>query len=165
MIQPKEKYMQLAIQVAVKSAEDGDYAHGAVIISDDEVISTGYETLKSANDPVNGHAEIDAIRKACAKLGQPYLQGCVMYSTAEPCPMCMSAAIWAKIDTVVFGITRDDMIAEMDRLKRSSNGKFTWRQIAIPADYIIKHGEPKVNLVPGFMREECLKLFELTGST
>lgn len=155
--------MQFAIEAAIQSAKNGDYGHGAVVVKDGQIISTGYETLKSANDPVNGHAEIDAIRKACNQLGQPYLQDCVMYCTAEPCPMCMSAIIWAKMDTVVYAITRDDMIAEMERLKETSGGEFSWRQIAIPAEYIVEHGEPRVTLVPGFMREEGLKLFELTG--
>mgnify|MGYP000724088630 CR=1 FL=1 len=155
--------MRLAIKAAEQSAANGDYGHGAVIVKDGEVIATGYETLKSANDPVNGHAEIDAIRKACQKLGQPYLSDCVMYCTAEPCPMCMSAIIWAKIDSVAYAITRGDMIAQMERLKQTGNGEFSWRQIAIPAEYIVEHGEPKVTLIPGFMREEGLKLFELTG--
>lgn len=165
MIQPEEKFMRRALEAAITSARNGDYGHGAVIVRNGEVIATGYETLKSANDPVNGHAEIDAIRKACQTLRQPYLADCVMYCTAEPCPMCMSAIIWAKMSAVVHAITRDDMIEEMDRLKQVSGGKFSWRQIAVPASYIVEHGEPKVELYPGFMREEGLKLFELTGSS
>lgn len=163
MNQPEEKFMKLAIQAAEQSAANGDYGHGAVIIKDGEVIATGCETLKSANDPVNGHAEIDAIRKACQKLNQPYLKDCAMYCTAEPCPMCMSAIIWAKMESVAYAITRDDMIAEMERLRKESGGNFSWRQIAIPAQYIVDHGEPKVKLYPGFMREESQKLFDLTG--
>lgn len=163
MIVAEEKFMRQALDAAVTSANNGDYGHGAVIVKDGETLAVGFETLKSANDPVNGHAEIDAIRKACRKLQQPYLQDCVMYCTAEPCPMCMSAIIWAKMSAVVFAITRDDMIEEMERLKRMSGGKFSWRQIAIPALYIAEHGEPKVELHPGFMRAEGLKLFELTG--
>lgn len=163
MIIPEEKYMKKALKAAVVSAENGDYGHGAVIVLNGEVIATGYETLKSANDPVNGHAEIDAIRKACQQLQQPYLVDTVMYCTAEPCPMCMSAIIWAKMPTVVYAITRDDMIAEMERLKNESDGNFSWRQIAIPASEIVEKGEPKVQLISGFMREEGLKLFDLTG--
>lgn len=160
---PEEQYMKLAIEAAELSAKNGGYGHGAVIVKDGEVIAMGYETLKSANDPVNGHAEIDAIRKACQELQQPYLQDCIMYCTAEPCPMCMSAIIWAKMDSVAYAITRGDMIAEMERLKRASDGDFSWRQIAISAEYIVEHGEPKVKLYPGFMREEGQKLFDLTG--
>lgn len=162
MIEPSSEHMELAIEAAKQSAANGDYGHGAVVAKNGKVIATGYETLKSANDPVNGHAEIDAIRKACQKLQLPYLEGCILYSTAEPCPMCMSAAIWAKVDTVAYGITRNDMIAEMKRLK-NENSEFSWRQIAIPAEYIVEKGEPKVHLVPRFMREECAKLFDLTG--
>ena len=163
MNKPQEKYMRLAIEAAIQSAKNGDYGHGAVVVKDGGVIATGYESLKSANDPVNGHAEIDAIRKACQILQQPYLQDCIMYCTAEPCPMCMSAIIWAKMDSVAYAITRDDMIEEMERLKREGDGKFSWRQIAIPAEYIVERGEPKVTLHPGFMREESRKLFDLTG--
>ena len=152
--------MEAAFEAARTSAKNGDYGIGAVLVYGDEIIATGYETLKSANDPVNGHAEIDAVRKACTKLEQPYLEDCTLYSTHEPCPMCMTASIWAKIPRVVYSVTRDDMIAEM---KRRSNGKFSWRQIAIPAEYIVAHGEPKVELVPGFMRDEGMKLFSLTS--
>ncbi|MFT6829412.1 MAG: tRNA(Arg) A34 adenosine deaminase TadA [Candidatus Paceibacteria bacterium] len=162
MIKPEKKFMELALEAARTSAANGDYGHGAVVVKDGEIIATGYETLKSANDPVNGHAEVDAIRKACQKLQLPYLQDCILYSTAEPCPMCMSAAIWAKMDTVTYAITRNDMIDEMERIKQAGGGEFSWRQIAIPAEYIVEHGEPKVNLVPGFMSEEGKKLFELT---
>ena len=55
------------------------------------------------------------------------------------------------------------MIAEMERIKLSSAGAFSWRQIAIPAEYIVEHGEPKIKLYPGFMREESRMLFDLTG--
>lgn len=158
MIEPKREHMQLALDAAHRSKANGDYGHGCVVVKDGQVIATGYETLKSANDPVNGHAEVDAVRKACQSLQLPYIEDCILYSTAEPCPMCMSAIIWAKAKAVVYGITRDDMITKMEELKAQGNGKFSWRQIAIPAEYIVEHGEPKVELVPGFMREEALEL-------
>lgn len=158
MIEPLKEHMQLALDAAYQSKANGDYGHGAVVVKGDQVIATGYETLKSANDPVNGHAEVDVIRKACQALQSPYLEDCILYSTAEPCPMCMSAAIWAKVDTVAYGITRDDMIARMEQLKAEGDGKFSWRQIAIPAEYIVEHGEPNVHLVPGFMRDQALPL-------
>lgn len=158
MIEPRPEHMQLALDAAYHSKASGDYGHGAIIVKGDQVIATGYETLKSANDPVNGHAEVDAIRKTCQALSTPYLEGCILYSTAEPCPMCMSACIWAKIDTVAYGITRDDMITHMKRLQAGGDSKFSWRQIAIPAEYIVEHGEPKVHLVPGYMRNKALPL-------
>ena len=158
MITPTKEHTQLAIDAAHQSKEKGDYGHGSVVVKDGQVIAIGYETLKSANDPVNGHAEIDAIRKACQKLKSPYLEGCILYSTAEPCPMCMAACVWAKLDTVAYGITRDDMIARMEELKNQNDGKFSWRQITIPAEYIVQHGQPKVHLVPGYMRDLVLPL-------
>ncbi len=161
MINPQKQYMLDAIKAARQSAKNGDYGIGSVVVKDNKVIAVGYETLKSANDPVNGHAEIDAIRKACKELDAPYLEGCVLYSTHEPCPMCMSACIWAKVDTVVYAVTRDDMISQMEKMKAASNGKFSWRQIAIPAEYIVEHGEPEIKLIAGYMREEGLKLFDL----
>lgn len=154
------QFMEAAIEAAKTSASNGDYGIGAVVVKDGKIISTGYETLKSSNDPVNGHAEIDAIRKACSILQQPYLADCELYSTHEPCPMCMTASIWAKIPVVAYAVSRDDMISEMEK---RSNGKFSWRQIAIPAQYIVDHGEPKVLLHAGFLREEGMKLFDLTA--
>lgn len=162
-IQLKKKHMQQAIDAAVQSAKNGDYGHGAIAVQDGEVLAVGHESLKSANDPVNGHAEIDAIRKACRKLQKPYLQDCIMYCTAEPCPLCMSAIIWAKMTDVAYAITRDDIIVEMENIKQTGGGDFSWRQIAIPAEYIVGKGEPRVTLHPGFMRDESRKLFELTG--
>ncbi len=156
-----KEYMQAAINAAIKSGEKGDYAIGAVIVKDNKIIATGYETLKSANDPVNGHAEIDAIRKACKKLRKPYVQDCILYSTHEPCPMCAAASVWAKVDTIVYGVTREDMISIMEK---KSNKKFSWRQIAVSCKTIVEKESPNVNvkLIPGFMKEECLKLFDLT---
>ncbi len=150
--------MLAAIATAKKSGLKGDYAIGAVVVKNDKIISVGNETLKSANDPVNGHAEIDAIRKACKKLKQPYLEGCVLYSTHEPCPMCASAAIWAKIDTVVFGTTQKDNLMQT---QKQCLKKFTGRIIKLKCKFVFSKGTPKVKLVPKFMRKECLKLFNL----
>lgn len=161
MIEAKKQFMVMAIKAARDSGKKGDYAIGSTITKDDKIISVGCETLKSANDPVNGHAEIDAIRKACKKLNKPYLEGCALYSTHEPCPMCAAAAVWAKIDTIIFGVSREDMIRRMKKMAKIANKKFSWRQIAIPCKDILKKGSPKVNLVPHFLRKECLKLFDL----
>lgn len=153
--------MEAALEAARISGQNGDYAIGSVVVLNDEIISVGYETLKSANDPVNGHAEIDAIRKACQILNLPYLENCVLYSTHEPCPMCATAAVWAKVDTIVASVSRDDMIAEMNL---RSNGKFSWRQIAIPCQYILDHGSPEVSFVNSYMRDEGMNLFDITSS-
>lgn len=159
MLIPNEKLMRAAIGAAKESARRGDYGIGSVVARRDEIVATGFETLKSANDPVNGHAEIDAIRKACQTLQKPYLEGCVLYSTHEPCPMCTSAAIWAKMAGIVFSVSREDM---KDEMKKRMGGKFSWRQIDIPCENILDKGMPKLELIGGFLREEGMTLFDET---
>lgn len=160
-MKPEEKFMLKAIEAAKKSARNGDYAHGSVVVKNGKIISTGYETLKSANDPVNGHAEIDAIRKACKKLDEGYIKDCVVYTTAEPCPMCASAIYWAKAKGVVYGTDRQDMIKHM---KQKGNSKFSWRQINLSSKEIFDKTIPNLNIevVGGFMKKECVELFDLT---
>ena len=155
----KKEFMRAAIAAAEESGARGDYAIGAVIVKDDKIIAIGYETLKSDFDPVNGHAEIDAIRKACKHLQQHYLEKCILYSTHEPCPMCATASVWAKVDTIVFGVSREDMIEQM---QKRANGKFSWRQIDISCKNVLQNGSPTITLIPNFMKEDCLKLFDIT---
>jgi guanine deaminase len=161
MNKPHEKFMIEAIEVAKESGRKGDYPIGAVIVKDGQIIARGYESLKSANDPVNGHAEVDAIRKATREiLKQPYLDGCTLYSSHEPCPMCASSAFWAKIATIVFSVSRQDMV---DNMKNNIGAKFSWRQIDISCEEILRHGKGHVvELVPGVLREEGIKLFKFT---
>lgn len=157
MIIPQENFMEAAIKEAKKALKKGDYGIGSVIVKDNKIIARARETLKSKPDPVNGHAEIGAIRKACKKLNSGYLKECIIYSTHEPCPMCASALYWAKIKGIVYGITREDMIEHMNK---KVNEKFAWRQINIPCQDIIEKGIPDMNIkiLRGFMRKECLKL-------
>jgi tRNA(adenine34) deaminase len=154
--------MMEAIKAARESGAKGDYPIGSVVVKDGKVISIGYETLKSGNDPVNGHAEIDAIRKATREvLRQPYLEGCVLYSTHEPCPMCSTGAFWAKIKTIVYAVSREDMIEQM---AKRSTGKFSWRQVSISCKDILSHGSGHtVEIIPGILREEGIKLFDYTA--
>ena len=93
---------------------------GAVIEKDGEIISSAHNTVIESNDPT-AHAEVNAIRKACEKLNTHDLTGCVLYTSAEPCPMCLSAIIWSNIKIVYYANTkkdadeigfRDDMIYE-----------------------------------------------------
>ncbi len=80
---------------------------GAVIARDGQIIGRGWNAVTSANDPT-AHAEIVAIRRACAALGAFALGGCVLYSSCEPCPMCLAAAYWARVDRLVYAATRED---------------------------------------------------------
>jgi tRNA(Arg) A34 adenosine deaminase TadA len=158
-VEAKKEFMERAIQAAEESVKKGSYGIGAVVVKDNNIISVGLNTLKIDNDPVNGHPEIDAIRKACKNLKQPYLQECILYSTHEPCPMCSSAAIWAKMEGIVFGVSMEYTKNEM---KKRMGGKFSWRQIDISCQEVLNKGEPKLKLIPDFLKEECIKLFDLT---
>ncbi len=96
------KFMEMAIEEAQKGIESGDGGpFGAVIVKDGNVIAKGHNEVVSSNDPT-AHAEITAIRKACKKLGTFSLQGCILYCTGEPCPMCFSAIHWARIERVYY---------------------------------------------------------------
>lgn len=152
--------MERAILEAKSSASIGQYAIGAVIVGKDgEIISVGHTNTFETNDPT-AHAEINAIREASAKLNSRYLSGCWLYTTLEPCPMCASAVIWAKMEGIVFGATKKDA---QDFAKKVKNKEFTWRQINISSKNIIKKGNPKVKLVEKFMRSECKSLFNFAN--
>jgi len=79
---------------------------GAVVVADNSVVATGNNRVTSTNDPT-AHAEVVAIREACAKLGRFDLRGAVLYTSCEPCPMCLAAAYWARVDRIVYANTRE----------------------------------------------------------
>lgn len=153
-MEAKEVFMQRAITLAKQSAKEEDYALGAVIVKNGKVIATGKTRLKHQNDPTL-HAEIVAIRNACKKLGSRFLEDCVLYTTHEPCPMCSAAAVWAKMEGVVFGAFIEDA-------KQKGSSRFSWRQINLHCEDVLKKGTPRLNLVKGFLREECVALFDLS---
>jgi tRNA(Arg) A34 adenosine deaminase TadA len=99
--------MKKAISLAARSVAKGGGPFGAVIVKDGAVIAQGANGVTLFNDPT-AHAEISAIRKACRKLGTFDLSGCEIYTSCEPCPMCLSAIYWAHIDTIYYGCTKHD---------------------------------------------------------
>ncbi len=104
----KEKFMNIALKEAkngVLKNHGGPF--GAVIVKDNKIISKAHNTVIKTNDPT-AHAEINAIRKASKKLNNFNLSGCEIYTTCEPCPMCLSAIIWARIDKIYYLYTRED---------------------------------------------------------
>lgn len=102
------KYMELAIKEATDGITKGHGGpFGAVIVKDGEVIASGHNHVVVNNDPTC-HGEIDAIRKACKKLGTFDLTGCEIYTTGYPCPMCMCAILWANIEKVYYGCNTTD---------------------------------------------------------
>lgn len=103
-----EKWMRMAIQLSEQNVlESIGGPFGAVIIKDGKLISKSGNKVTSTNDPT-AHAEVSAIRLACKKLKTFDLSSCIIYTSCEPCPMCLSAIYWAKIDTIYYANTKQD---------------------------------------------------------
>jgi len=101
------KFMEMAIRLSEENIDSGGGPFGAVIVRDGEVVATGTNRVVPNSDPT-AHAEVMAIRNACAKLGTFQLTGCTVYSSCEPCPMCLSALYWAGVSRICYGNTKDD---------------------------------------------------------
>tara|TARA_B110000438_G_C15450495_1_gene494433 strand:+ start:179 stop:643 length:465 start_codon:yes stop_codon:yes gene_type:complete len=101
------KFMTRAIELSIKSVNSGTGPFGAVIVKDNQIISEGFNTVTLTNDPTS-HAEIVAIRIACKSLDNFSLEDCDLYTTCEPCPMCLSAIYWARVSKIYYANTRDD---------------------------------------------------------
>ncbi|MDD3893256.1 MAG: nucleoside deaminase [Bacteroidales bacterium] len=99
--------MREAIRLSVKNIANNGGPFGAVIVKDNTIIARGTNRVTSSIDPT-AHAEIVAIREAATKLNNFDLSGCTIYTSCEPCPMCLSAIYWARIDRVFYGNTKDD---------------------------------------------------------
>ena len=97
-----EEYMRRAITLAARAAGEGDVPVGCVIVKDGEIVGEGYNRREGHGD-ATAHAELEAIRDACEKLGTWRLHGCTMYVTLEPCPMCAGGIINSRMDTVRYG--------------------------------------------------------------
>tara|TARA_B110000438_G_scaffold299217_1_gene348960 strand:- start:126 stop:590 length:465 start_codon:yes stop_codon:yes gene_type:complete len=143
----KNKFMLRAIELSIKSVNEGTGPFGAVIVKDDKVISEGFNTVTMTNDPTS-HAEIVAIRNACKNLKNFSLEDYDLYTTCEPCPMCLSAIYWSRIKTVYYANTRTDAqkIDFSDALIYEELNK-TIKERKIPMHQI--------------MREEALIAFEM----
>lgn len=102
-----EKYMQMAIDLAVENVKNGGGPFGAVIVKDGEILATGVNRVTANSDPT-AHAEVTAIRNACLKLSTFDLEGATIYSSCEPCPMCLGAIYWAHLSHLYCGGTKDD---------------------------------------------------------
>lgn len=96
------QYMQKAFMLAEQAYEEKEIPVGAVIVKDGSIVGRGYNQTERLTDPT-AHAEILAISAACSTLDNKYLDGCTLYVTLEPCPMCAGALVWSKIDRIVFG--------------------------------------------------------------
>ena len=103
----KELFMRKAIELSVENVKNGGGPFGAVITKADKIISTGVNLVTKSNDPT-AHAEINAIRKAARKLGAFDLSGYELFTSCEPCPMCLAAIYWAHIDKIYYANTKTD---------------------------------------------------------
>lgn len=140
-----EKFMQQAIDLSIESVANGGGPFGAVIVRNGEVIATGTNRVTATCDPT-AHAEVSAIRAACAKLKEFKLSGCTIYSSCEPCPMCLSALYWAGVERIFYGNTKSDAMAI------NFDDSFIYDQIAL--DYS-KRSIPCINI----MRDKALEGF------
>lgn len=101
------QWMQQAIDLANESVARGGGPFGAIIVRGGEVVARGTNSVTLLNDPT-AHSEVQAIRAACQRLNSFQLAGCVVYTSCEPCPMCLSALYWAGVERIYFANTRDD---------------------------------------------------------
>ncbi len=102
-----KQFMREAIRLANESVEHGGGPFGAVIVKDGQVIAGSANRVTVDNDPT-AHAEVNTIRQACRKLQTFDLSGCTIYTSCEPCPMCLGAIYWARISRIFYGNTRKD---------------------------------------------------------
>ncbi len=107
----EDVFMKKAIELSRRASivEKTGGVFGAVVVKDGKIIGEGYNQVIKHNDPT-WHAEMQAIREACKKLGTPHLKGCVMYTSAECCPMCLATAYWAQLDKIYYGATTKDSL-------------------------------------------------------
>lgn len=104
---PDEVFLTAAVEAAVRNVAEGGGPFAAVVVRDGRVVGSGSNRVTRDNDPT-AHAEVVAIRDACRRLGAFSLAGACLYSSCEPCPLCLAAALWARLDRVVYAANRAD---------------------------------------------------------
>ena len=105
-----QQWLAHAVELAVSNVADGGGPFGAVVVRDETLVAVGQNRVTRDLDPT-AHAEVLAIRAACAALGDFSLAGCTLYASCEPCPLCVSASLWSRVDRVVYAADRDDAAA------------------------------------------------------
>ncbi|MGD0963521.1 MAG: nucleoside deaminase [Candidatus Acidiferrales bacterium] len=132
-------YMQRAIELSIQNVQSGSGGpFGAVVVKDGKIVAEGANSVTTTNDPT-AHAEVQAIRDACKKLGTFDLKGCEIYTSCEPCPMCLGAIYWARLDCVYFGNSA------ADAQKIGFDDSFIYRQIEQP---LPQRSIPMIQLMP-----------------
>ena len=141
------EFMKRAIDLSIESVNKDGGPFGCVIVKDNKIIAEGSNKVTTTNDPT-AHGEIVAIREACKKLNDFSLNGCELYSTCEPCPMCLSAIYWSRINKIYYANTREDA------------QKIDFDDSLIYSEFKKNIKERKIPMVQ-MMRSEALKAFDL----
>jgi tRNA(Arg) A34 adenosine deaminase TadA len=141
-----EALMRLAVDAARRGIQQGQSPFGCAISLDGTIIAAEHNRVFASTD-ITAHAEVTALREACAKVGRIHLTGAVVASTCEPCPMCMSALHWARVARVYYGATIEDAT------------DVGFNELRVPAAELIRVGGSSVQLVQGVLLEECRALF------
>jgi tRNA(Arg) A34 adenosine deaminase TadA len=143
-----QQFMKEAIRLSIENVISGTGGpFGAVIVKDGKIIATGTNRVTSDNDPT-AHAEVVAIRSACKELGDFQLDGCEIYTSCEPCPMCLAAIYWARPSKVFFGNTKEDAAAI------NFDDHFIYEEIERPTS------SRSIKMV-SLLREEALEAFKI----
>jgi len=143
----KSEFMKRAIELSIESVNKGGGPFGCVVVKDNKIVSEGSNKVTSTNDPT-AHGEVVAIREACKKINNFSLNGHELYSTCEPCPMCLSAIYWARIDKIYYANTRKDA------------QKIDFDDSLIYSEFQKDIDKRKIPMIQ-MMRNEALKAFEL----
>ena len=143
----KNKFMKRAIELSENSANGTGGPFGSVIVKDEKIIAEASNEVTFTNDPT-AHAEIVAIRKACKNLNTFNLSDCDIYTSCEPCPMCLSAIYWSHINTIYYANTREDA------------KKINFDDSMIYSEFTKKIEDRKIP-IKQMLREEALKAFEI----
>lgn len=140
------KFMREAIQQSLEGMERNEGGpFGAVVVKDGKIVGRGNNRVTSSNDPT-AHAEVVAIRDACKNLGSYQLDGCDIYTSCEPCPMCLGAIYWARPERVFFGCTRTDA-ADIQ-----FDDALIYDEMTVPLE------QRKIPMIP-LLRDEALQVF------
>ena len=142
-----EELMRLAIEKGEQAIQKNQTPFGCAIALDGRILAASHNTVWASTD-ITCHAEVNAIRVACRELGSIFLEGASVASTCEPCPMCMSALHWARVETVCYGAT----IADASRAG--------FNELELSAASLLEQGGSDVKLVSGILTAECQALFD-----
>lgn len=144
MLDPDE-LMRTAIRAARRGMAAGQAPFGCAIALDDRVLADTHNTVKASTDPT-AHAEVNALRIACLQLGTTKLEGAIVATTCEPCPMCAAAMHWAHVEHIYFGASITD----------ANTTGFT--QLRVTAAELLQQGESSVEVTENFLGDECRAL-------